>query len=142
MFKKYFTLQEANKLLPAVREELAHLQYLQREFQAVYYQLQAVKKAELEGKTKDTDDIFMLESTIDFLEIQAQCYVRQLEQAGIFIKSIDEGLVDFPAKVEGQSVLLCWKQGEEFITHYHHLFESFKKRKKIYSTDDEIEGGL
>ncbi|WP_158735396.1 DUF2203 domain-containing protein [Alteribacillus sp. YIM 98480] len=136
MFSKYLTLQEANDLLPSVREELVHLQSLERECKTVHHHLKAVKKGALEEVTSREEDIFLLETGVDFLEIQAQCYVSQLEKNGIYIKSIDEGLVDFPAKVEGNPVLLCWKQGEEFITHYHHLFESFKKRKKIYSTDD------
>ncbi|RSL33403.1 DUF2203 family protein [Salibacterium salarium] len=137
MFNKYFALQEANGILPDIREDIAHLQHLQKEFKTAYYHLQAVKKGKLEDEAGSKEDIFLLESWIDFLEIQAQHYIQQLEKHSIYVKSIDNGLVDFPARLYGESIFLCWKQGEEYISHYHEWFETFNHRKKITVTDDD-----
>ncbi|SFE35527.1 DUF2203 domain-containing protein [Alteribacillus iranensis] len=137
VFKKYFSIEEANEQLPAVREELAHLQLLQRQLRSTYNHLQTLKKSKLEESRKIKDDIFILESSIEFLQIEADSLIRQLEHENIYIKSVSHGLVDFPAIVEGKEVFLCWKQGEEYVTHYHEISTSYENRKKIFATDDD-----
>ena len=52
------------------------------------------------------------------------------------MKDLDIGLLDFPCKVEGEIVLLCWKLGEEKIAHWHSPEEGFAGRKPI---DERIE---
>jgi hypothetical protein len=47
------------------------------------------------------------------------------------LKDIDRGLVDFPALLDGQEVLLCWRQGEERIAHYHGSEDGFAGRRKL-----------
>jgi hypothetical protein len=51
------------------------------------------------------------------------------------VKDLDIGLLDFPCQVEGRTVLLCWKLGEQGITHWHDTSEGFAGRKPI---DDKI----
>jgi len=51
------------------------------------------------------------------------------------VKDLDIGLLDFPCQVEGEVILLCWKRGEEKITHWHGVAEGFAGRKPI---DDRI----
>ena len=50
---------------------------------------------------------------------------------GVQIKDLDIGLLDFPCLVEGKVVLLCWKLGEETITHWHGTDEGFAGRKVV-----------
>ncbi|HZG18010.1 MAG TPA: DUF2203 family protein, partial [Candidatus Bathyarchaeia archaeon] len=42
MEKKYFSLEEANQLLPLVQSELAYLQELKKQFYQKYHELQSV----------------------------------------------------------------------------------------------------
>ena len=44
------------------------------------------------------------------------------------------GLVDFYGHVDGKAVWLCWKYGEDAVTHYHGLNEGFAGRKPIEPT--------
>nr|WP_276325518.1 DUF2203 family protein [Thermus parvatiensis] len=46
---------------------------------------------------------------------------RYLASLGVFLKDLDQGLVDFPGRVGGQVVFLCWKEGEPEVAHYHPL---------------------
>lgn len=41
------------------------------------------------------------------------------------------GLVDFPAKIGGQEVYLCWRSDEEEIKFFHDAEEGFAGRKPI-----------
>jgi hypothetical protein len=47
------------------------------------------------------------------------------------VKDLDIGLLDFPCKVEGEILLLCWKLGEPAIAHWHGTGEGFAARKPI-----------
>ncbi len=62
----------------------------------------------------------------------------EIDAIGVQVKDIDTGLLDFPCKVDGEIVLLCWKYGEDAITHWHSVEEGFRGRKPI---DDAIRKG-
>jgi hypothetical protein len=50
---------------------------------------------------------------------------------GAQIKSLEEGLLDFPALRGDEEVLLCWKLGEDEIAYWHGLEEGFAGRKPL-----------
>ena len=56
---------------------------------------------------------------------------RSIDAAGAEIKSLEEGLLDFPSRREGELVLLCWKLGEEEIEYWHGIDEGFAGRKPL-----------
>jgi len=129
MAKKYFTLEEANQLLPYVQNELAFLQETKHRFYQCYSHLQQLKK-KAPSPERD-DDIFKQECRLEFMEMEIDMHLRQLTSKGIQVKDIDIGLFDFPAILNGKEVLLCWRQGEPAITHYHGVHEGFAGRKTI-----------
>ena len=53
------------------------------------------------------------------------------EKAGIEIKDISSGLVDFPSLRSGRVVYLCWRVDEETITHWHEIDEGFAGRQPL-----------
>jgi hypothetical protein len=62
---------------------------------------------------------------------RAKDAVAEIHATGVQVKDLDIGLLDFPCKVEGEIVLLCWKLGEDQITHWHSTEEGFAGRKPI-----------
>jgi len=57
--------------------------------------------------------------------------VAEIDATGVQVKDLDIGLLDFPCRVEGEIILLCWKLGEKAITHWHGTEEGFAGRKPI-----------
>src|ERR1039457_2260493 len=57
--------------------------------------------------------------------------LAEIDSTGVQVKDLDIGLLDFPCKVEGEILLLCWKLGEPAITHWHGTQEGFASRKPI-----------
>ena len=55
----------------------------------------------------------------------------EIEATGVQVKDLDIGLLDFPCVVDKEVILLCWKLGEEKITHWHGIEEGFAGRKPI-----------
>jgi len=60
----------------------------------------------------------------------ADC-VRRLDDAGVQVKDLHEGLLDFPSEHGGEDVLLCWKVGEPEVAFWHGFDEGFAGRKPL-----------
>ena len=64
--------------------------------------------------------------------------VESLENTGVMIKSIDQGLLDFPSKRFDEEVCLCWKHGETEIKFWHDKTSGFMGRKPIEVSDESL----
>jgi hypothetical protein len=60
----------------------------------------------------------------------ARC-VNAIHGRGAIVKDPDLGLVDFPARRDGEEILLCWRLGEDEVAHWHGLDEGFAGRKPL-----------
>ena len=127
MMNKRYTLEEANALLPQVRLELGRLQEMSEELEEQYI---AYRKLKAANKTTMGDPLFELESKLDFLQVEFNLYMDNFSRKGILVKMISPGLLDFPAIVDGEEVLLCWREGEDRITHYHGWNDGYIGRKR------------
>jgi len=136
---KTFTLDEANALLPTL-ERLLRSALESRD------KLQQAKKSAQElihrvflsgGMLLKISDLMLQRAERDSLLQRLKDTVAEIDAIGVQVKDLDIGLLDFPCKVDGEIVLLCWKLGEPRITHWHGLEEGFKGRKPI---DDRIAG--
>jgi hypothetical protein len=54
-----------------------------------------------------------------------------LQEAGIVLRDVDRGLVDFPAIRDGREVYLCWELGEEGVSYWHELESGFRGRQPL-----------
>jgi hypothetical protein len=57
--------------------------------------------------------------------------LSEIDAIGVQVKDLDIGLLDFPCKVDGEIVLLCWRMGEPTITHWHGTEEGYAGRRPI-----------
>ena len=104
MFARIFTKEEADALLPEIQRVLSQMRQA---------------RAELK------------EAQVRFLLGSLEADARYLASLGVFLKDLDQGLVDFPGRVGGQVVFLCWKEGEPEVAHYHPLSGGFAERKPL-----------
>lgn len=128
--KKYFTFDEANQILPVIQQELCALQNIKREYDQKFRELQ-VCKMEYRESGNLRDSIFKYECELEFIQMEAHMHYHSMQNRGVYLKDIEAGLVVFPALIDGEEVLLCWKQGEDRITYYHGVYEGFSSRKSL-----------
>jgi hypothetical protein len=57
--------------------------------------------------------------------------IAELDSIGGQVKDLDEGLLDFPCRIDDKVVLLCWRMGEPAIEHWHTLESGFKDRQPL-----------
>jgi hypothetical protein len=129
---RIFTPQEANDALDVVRPLAERLVGLRRTWRAAH-----AKRTELEATVQGnggglgTSDFAELEAELEALGAEIEGSVAQLHEAGVQVKDLDEGLLDFPAVHEGREILLCWRVGEDRVAWWHGLDEGFAGRKPI-----------
>lgn len=60
-----------------------------------------------------------------------QDLIEELEQIGCQLKDWERGIVDFLAFVNGKPVELCWRLGEDHVSHWHEVDAGFRGRQPL-----------
>ena len=138
MSTRTFTLQDAQMLLPTLESLLRTAIKSKQLIEEVDAELQDLAhRIFLNGGTLvKIVDVARRKAERERAVQRAKDAVAEIHATGVQVKDIDIGLLDFPCKVDGEILLLCWKLGEKKITHWHSPEEGFAGRKPI---DERIE---
>ena len=126
----HFTLDEANATLPYVRSIVTDVVAAYEEWRecVARYEVMAAKSRSDEGETEKQ---VTLRTDVDRIARRIAGYISELEGVGCTLKGFDDGIVDFLSKQDGRDVLLCWKLGEQEISHWHELDSGFAGRQLL-----------
>lgn len=134
---RLFDLEEAEELLPQLTvwlteamEQRVRVQTIEKEFARMQNQIlmrggMLPPHAHLAEKRVERER---------YLKVLREA-LEKITEAGCLVKDLDTGLIDFPAMVEDEQALLCWKLGEERIRYWHRADEGFAGRKRLDSSD-------
>src|SRR5574341_1378058 len=103
---KLFSLDEANALLPQI--ELV-MEKMQRISLKVREEIGALAQAH--GEELSLQQVLRLKPSLQPLFEELAQAVQDIEQHGCLFKGLELGLVDFPARLGGEIVELCWQYG-------------------------------
>jgi hypothetical protein len=133
MSGRTFTLDEAKMLLPVLESLLRTAISGKKLMEEVDGELQELShRIFLNGGTHvDVVAVARRKAERAKAEQRAKDALAEIDSIGVQVKDIDIGLLDFPCEVDGKTVLLCWKMGEDSITHWHGTDEGFAGRKLI-----------
>lgn len=127
-----FTLEEANAALTELRPIVERMVQHRRDLTAAQTrQVELVTRIAGNGGDMVPSDLHDLAETIQREADAISDCAEQINQAGAQVKSLEEGLLDFPAKRGDEDVLLCWKLGEDEIRFWHGTDEGFSARKRL-----------
>jgi hypothetical protein len=131
---RFFTQEEANAALETVRPLAERLADARKRLVHVAGKLEDVEgRVSGNGGGLDPDRVRELQKRAAEAAADVAGLVTELEAAGVQVKDLDQGLIDFPAKhpEQGDTVLLCWQLGEDEVSHWHGLEEGFAGRKPL-----------
>lgn len=135
--KKYFTVAEANAMLPLVRRIVGDIAALTAELRDRKMRLLRLQSREgLDAAARE--EVERIEADTDRAEAQMWAYVEELDNLKIELKDPLTGLIDFPSRRDGREVYLCWKLGEPAVAYWHDLHSGFAGRRPV--ADDAAEG--
>lgn len=122
---RYFTVEEANALLPELEPLVGRLLDLRARA--------SVESRALGGVLGDLrSDVGGPEASrlaAEFEEIEG--LIARLQSYGCVVKSLEAGLLDFLCERNGRDVYLCWRYGEPSIQYYHELHTGFQGRRAL-----------
>ncbi len=117
-----YTKLTANEILPEVREHLIALKDAYREVER--HRADVAHKAHTNGGDPKGS------RWADFSE-QVDSELEWFNTRSIVIKDIEQGLIDFPAIINGEQVLLCWKDPEPSVAYWHTNQAGFAGRRPL-----------
>ncbi len=129
----YFTTNEANTALPDVIKKYEFALAKKNEVSKLEQELQISLST-----TNTFEEYVNLKQKLNSAITQFYEAVEILENTGVVVKSIEQGLLDFPSKRFDEEVWLCWKYGETEIKFWHEKDSGFMGRKPIEVSDESL----
>ncbi len=133
MTPRFFSLQEANSLVPHLSREFARISATRPRIAALTERMGGaeVALAVLNGERIAPEGLEVAAAELAAVTAEVKETALRIHGMGCVVKDLDLGLVDFYGRVEGKPVFLCWQFGEASVGHYHGLDEGFAGRKEI-----------
>jgi hypothetical protein len=131
--RRTFTLEEANQRLPLVRAIVQDIVDLFRDVSERRDRLATVRAhhGESSGTSLYSEETEQIEEDLRSDEERLRDFINELVELGIEFKDPVKGLVDFPSRVDGRIVYLCWMLGEPEVCFWHELDAGFGERQPI-----------
>ncbi|MCY4188227.1 MAG: DUF2203 domain-containing protein [Bryobacterales bacterium] len=130
---RYFTLQEAESLLPSIQEGLKaaisakeRIGEIDEAMQHLSAHICMAGGVEINPEKIARQKIERL-SLVEVIDDR----VSDIQSSGCLVKDLDRGLLDFPALLNGVEVYLCWQLGESRIEWWHSTQEGYSGRRRI-----------
>ena len=129
---RLYDLQQANALLPLVREVFGAVRPMHRRLEQHAAELVALGQQLNPAPDRPLPSaIIEGRALMHRLALDIHKNLSRLIERGIEVKSID-GLVDFRSSYHDRTVYLCWHWGEPEVHFYHELDEGFAGRMLIH----------
>jgi hypothetical protein len=128
---RQYTVEEANAQLPTLTAILEDLQRLRARMLTIAqmvteFELRAAQNGHGEGS-----DALNPENDLRDVRAEMEQRLLYLQGLGIQLKDIENGIVDFPSRMFGRDVYLCWRLGEEQVAHWHDMEAGFAGRRPL-----------
>ena len=130
---KTFTLGEAQTLLPVLESLLKRAQSAATRAAEIEFEMQALSQRIFLSGGMHVDVVSTARRRAEREKAMqdAKDTLAEMEAIGVQLKDLEKGLLDFPCLIEGKTVLLCWKLGEEEIGFWHTAEDGFAGRKPL-----------
>ncbi len=130
---KTFNLDEAQSLLPVLESLLKRAMEGRRAAQLVEAELNELpQRIYLSGGMRvNSASVAKQRAQVEEHLKQVQESISEIDAIGVQVKDLDSGLLDFPCRIDGQVILLCWRMGERAIEHWHTIEAGFQGRQPV-----------
>ena len=129
----YFTVKTANEALPSVLKKYDRVLSCRSDVAQAERRLQA---AVMGGRSMA--EFVRAKRALNSALTMFYHSIEQLEGTGVVVKSIDDGMLDFPAKRFNEDIWLCWKAGESEVKFWHDADSGFGGRKPLEVSDESL----
>ncbi|GFN39735.1 MAG: DUF2203 domain-containing protein [Thaumarchaeota archaeon] len=129
----YFTIKDANKILPNTIKKFQEIVDMKKTIEKIQSEMEMSLHP-----SSDFKDYVLQKQKLNSAVSKLYKVIEELENTGVIIKSVDDGLLDFPSRRFNEDIWLCWKEGETEIKFWHEKNEGFGGRKPISVSDESL----
>ncbi len=127
----FYTLSEANSMLPELTDLIQKMQADGRQLAQLQGRaLEMREKTQGNGNHNPGEDT-AISQAISQAEHALRTSAQRLQEWELEMKDLQSGLVDFPALLDGRTVLLCWQLGEPQVGYWHEITTGFAGRRPV-----------
>jgi hypothetical protein len=119
-----YSVEEARDLLPQVRAIILQLAVERRRADAAHAELHHRLRGDGSGREA-------LEESTAELRAGVRALLVHLEDLGVVVRDLDEGLVDIPTVRDGEPAWLCWRLSDADLGYWHTTREGFASRRPL-----------
>lgn len=124
MAEKFYTVDEANALIPKLKPLLERVRDTQQALAEDKTVAVMREKAANNGGGLPGRHLAELTRTLE-------SDLRQLQEWGIVLRDPTSGLIDFFHQRQGETVFLCWKLGEKKVEWWHPVDTGIAGRQRL-----------
>jgi hypothetical protein len=131
---RIFSIAEANALIPSLSALVADQLREQSEIEqglAELTRLTGRAPRSLALNSEDSNEVGRLKQSLRERVRRYESGWEEVQRLGCVVKDPRIGLVDFYGRIEGRTVWLCWRYGEDSIGYYHDLDAGFSGRRAL-----------
>ncbi len=131
---RVFSIAEANALIPSLSALVADQLREQSEIEqglAELTRLTGRAPRSLAVNSEDSSEVGRLKQSLRERVRRYEAGWEEVQRLGCVVKDPRIGLVDFYGRIEGRTVWLCWRYGEDSIGYYHDLDAGFSGRRAL-----------
>lgn len=135
---KIFTPEEANRVLPTVRETVVLARAKVEEIIRLQDRISVLSLIGAnESKSPEHEEFDKHRGRLEELVRVYNDKMEQLQKIGCVLKDLNHGLIDFYARKGNRLVFLCWRLGEKEVAHWHELKTGFSSRRPVSELGEE-----
>jgi len=124
-FSRLFTVDEANALLPKLKELLEDLAAHRDALREKAPHMEHILRSSVANGGGRIGSEYGVEAYNLYLAVE------RIREVGVVLKDLDMGLLDFPHEREGRVVFLCWHPPEERVAFWHEIEAGYAGRQPI-----------
>lgn len=129
---RVFTVEQANRMLPLVRAIAKDLVELAREVVERHQRVEHLKAGRnMESGDPYDDELAQIDLDLRRDRRRLHGFVQELRHLGVEPKSSIDGLIDFPAELDGRRVYLCWQYDESEVQYWHDIDAGYAGRQPL-----------
>jgi hypothetical protein len=132
--QRVFTISEINALIPDLSDLVGDQLREQSEIEhglAELTRLSGSTPQSLEAAPGDGSEVRKLKRELKQRIQRYEAGWARVQTMGGVVKDPQTGLVDFYGRVGEKLVWLCWRYGEDSLSHYHELESGFSGRRPL-----------
>ena len=132
----FFSLSEANALLPHIQSRISLILQLNLKMKAAIVLIQAagisvdLNPQKLLNQPHTPDIIDALSDVCLFMPA-VQALIDEISEKGVVSEDLEQGIFSWPAQLNHQAIVWCWRLGEPQIMYWRMPDEPFDLRHEI-----------